>query len=326
MAPQFQALSQRPKQIIYATRILWFVLCGWALKSIGLTASVLCLPFLMSKEELALHANTLPTYAASIFTLIVLSLMVFLNAYFIQKMKSGSNSARWVLLSLLIVKIYMSFFHLIAYATDGRLLSLVLPILTIIELVALFILYTNPTAAWFKGIKEHKKQAMELISLQLPPKPKQHQVAVCLLSISILISIVYSICIRKELMNTLKQSYEGLNLPSNIEGMTYTISLFGYLLMAWFVYKVAVGRNWARMTILIFTIVGWLMMAVQFGFMPESAMTNEVTNIYSNPLTFKGMASYLLQIANFTAICLLFSKASNAWYRKQKELAVQVSI
>jgi hypothetical protein len=325
MTPQHQILAQRPKQILYATRILWSVLCGWALKSIGLTISVLCMPFLMSKEELASYSNTLPSHADSILTLILLLLMVFLNAYFIQKMKSGSNGARWVLFSILIVKIYMSVFFLIDYSTDGRLLSLVLPILTLVEMVALYILYTNPAAAWFKRIKEHKKEKMHLISIQMPPQPSQLRIAIRLFWACLLFSFLYSIALRKELMDTTLQSYEGVNLPSNIEGMIYTITLFSYLFIAWLVYKIAVGRNWARMTVLTFTIIGLLMIAAQFGLMPKSTITNEVTSIYSNPLSFKGMASYLLQIINFTAVCLLFSKSSNSWYRKQKELEKQLN-
>jgi hypothetical protein len=327
-----ELLSQRPKQVTYAARILWPVLCLWAIPLIGYSIFSLCLPLFLSLEELASYTGNVPGYTATqlllfsgIVSLVFSSLFVYLNFWLINKMKAGSSGSRYGLILFLIPKIALSLAFIYYYFSHGGLLSLIIPFFTLLEMIALALLYINSAAAWFKRMRAYNKEIMHLINIQMPPQPKQIRVSIWVFTAALLLSFVYYMYTRHEVMETVLQQYESTNLPSIFPELMTTLAVLSYLLMAWLIYKVANGRNWARMITLTLICVGLLAIIPQLVFSQGNTTTSLIVNKYYNPYTLKGMAVYLLHIINIVAVCLLFLKPSNTWYRKRKELENQLS-
>ena len=85
------------------------------------------------------------------------------------------------------------------------------------------------------------------------------------------------------------------------------IILFTYAIMSWVVLKISSGRNWARILWLIVFIIG----------IPISIPN--LTTVYN-----QSKVIFLISIINsglqLIAVCFLFSKAGNVWFKAQKEL------
>jgi uncharacterized protein involved in response to NO len=93
------------------------------------------------------------------------------------------------------------------------------------------------------------------------------------------------------------------SVPALIFNQAFTIAI-----MFWLYYKIWVGRNWARIVLLVFTILGCVMSAGVFatGFMPAMPAIMKVQ-----------MAVGI--VVSFVVIWMLFTSPGKDWFRPRSE-------
>ncbi len=128
-------------------------------------------------------------------------------------------------------------------------------------------------------------------------KPKQVTTAVNLLWIIMGLGVISSIF-------TFSSSLEIANVSGlGLRWLIFTL-YFTYLLLAFLIWKIGQGRNWARITYLILFVIG-----VPF------TLYNYLTSEVSLFLIISGLAGIIVQIVVLT---LLFQKPSSEWFKKNK--------
>jgi hypothetical protein len=97
------------------------------------------------------------------------------------------------------------------------------------------------------------------------------------------------------------------DFPMNKDLFGFLVILFTFTIMAWMVFKISSGRNWARILFLVMFMIG----------VPLSIPSLTISYHYSK-------AVFLITIINsglqLMVVYFLFSKAGNAWFKAQKEL------
>jgi hypothetical protein len=249
--------------------------------------------------------------------LLITASLIFFIISAIRNISLGRNWARIIALLMGIINVIISIFCIFLYAHFGHFITLILPALTIIHMVALFFLFTGQGASWFKEIKNYKKEQLELIAIQMPAKPKSFAIAIWLLWINLFISFTYFLLMKDEILNITTERFAKLDVPQTWVHYFFWGTLMVYLICVWLNYKITVGRQWARILLLIFCLYGL------FGFL--ISLNDPLVMRFYNPSTLKGCVSILIWILTYSALGLLFTKSSNSWYRKQKELMSQAN-
>jgi hypothetical protein len=125
-------------------------------------------------------------------------------------------------------------------------------------------------------------------------KPKAVAIAVLILWLALAIGLI-SLVVR------LSQTAQPVS-----SGLLYSILAIAFAVMAFFVYKISQGRNWARITYLVLMLLG------MFRTVPSL-----VSAIDRAPGA--GALSAIVVVAQLVAIALLFTGSSNAWFRRRRE-------
>lgn len=82
------------------------------------------------------------------------------------------------------------------------------------------------------------------------------------------------------------------------------VALFSVAIWSWFIIKIAVGRNWARITYLVLTALGYLLIPLNWQL--------QVALMKANPLY--AVITSVNAIINIYALFSLFTKPANAWF------------
>ncbi|HEV7681257.1 MAG TPA: hypothetical protein VGO68_03980 [Pyrinomonadaceae bacterium] len=126
-----------------------------------------------------------------------------------------------------------------------------------------------------------------------PERPPAATLAVQLFSASLAIGIVRAL----------------FDLTQRVSGVYFLIALLVlvvfFSVLFFFVNRVAAGRNWARILLLILLVIGLPL-----------AIPNYVIELKASLL--RGSLSVLVGILQTVGMCLLFTKDSNSWFRKRK--------
>jgi len=128
----------------------------------------------------------------------------------------------------------------------------------------------------------------------LPGRPKEVTLAVRLQWVSLMLGAVTSTA------NLARYPRAGLSLA----GVTVVVAL-SFALVIWLTYKVSRGRNWARITLLVFLVLGMP------GFLSQLPATFERSII----LAATAVAILLLQCFS---LYLVFIAAGARWFRRNK--------
>lgn len=121
--------------------------------------------------------------------------------------------------------------------------------------------------------------------------PASIKTAVLLMWTAFLLSIITSYA-------RVNSSEPGFALP-----IIYLFMIVYFLLLALIVYQTSRGRNWARITYVVLTLLGW------YGTIVEPIMS-----IKRAPVV--GLLSIALIVLGLIAIILLFMPASNLWFKQ----------
>jgi len=121
-------------------------------------------------------------------------------------------------------------------------------------------------------------------------RPVQVRIAVALLSFSMGIGVLAT-ALKWESLNSL--GYTGLLL--SVQFLTFSI-------IGWFYFKIWQGRNWARITLLVLTIIGLPFSLMDF---PARLQLSSIRALLGGVQIFMNLA----------AVYLLFSKAGRLWFK-----------
>jgi hypothetical protein len=97
------------------------------------------------------------------------------------------------------------------------------------------------------------------------------------------------------------------NYYTQIQSPTATIvgQVFGLLVAVWFYYKIYQGRNWARIVLLVFTILGIL-----------GSLTSIFRSLIALAPTIVKVQTGIGWVVNLTVIYLLFFSPGKTWFKK----------
>ena len=132
--------------------------------------------------------------------------------------------------------------------------------------------------------------------MQKKSQPDKVSTALTLLWITIAIGVIRSIM---EFSNTSELTSFGL-------GFGIFIAVFAFVIVASFIYMIGRGKNWARITFLVFFIIG-IPLAGRSLF--QSLLRNPVSGIL-------GIVEIILEII---ALVFLFQKPSSDWFKSIKK-------
>jgi hypothetical protein len=83
--------------------------------------------------------------------------------------------------------------------------------------------------------------------------------------------------------------------------------LISLLLMFWIYYKIYVGRNWARITLLVFSVLGTAM-----------TLSPTVLNVLATAPTIAKVQALVAQAFNVAELWLLFFSPGRHWFRRSQ--------
>lgn len=129
-------------------------------------------------------------------------------------------------------------------------------------------------------------------------RPDKVSTAITLLWILIAASVISSIFNFSSLLEITNASGLGLGW------LIFTL-YFSFFLTAFFIWKISQGRNWARITYLVFFILGVLFTIYDY-------LTSEVSTFS----IILGIAGIIVQII---ALIFLFQKQSSDWFKSKKK-------
>lgn len=135
--------------------------------------------------------------------------------------------------------------------------------------------------------------------MQKKNKPDSVSTALILLWISIAIGVIRSVM---EFSNSL-----GLATASGFgSGYVIFVTLFTFAFIAFFIYMIGKGKNWARITFLVLFIIG-----IPFSVLPA------IYSLITNPVS--GMLGAGQTILQLIALVFLFQKPSSDWFKSMKK-------
>ena len=134
--------------------------------------------------------------------------------------------------------------------------------------------------------------------MQKKKRPDKVSTALTILWIIIAVGVISSIFNFSNSLETANASGLGVNW------LIFTL-LFSYLFLAFFIYKIGQGRNWARITFLVLFIIGF-----------PITIYNYLTSAISTLLIILGIAG---MIAQMVALVFLFQKPSSDWFKSMKK-------
>jgi len=85
-----------------------------------------------------------------------------------------------------------------------------------------------------------------------------------------------------------------------------TVEVIIILLFLFLTYRVGKGANWARITMLVLIILGVI---IKIAYIPLVFGTSFMV----------GVSLIVVMILQILALCFLYSKSSNSWFKRQKE-------
>jgi hypothetical protein len=136
-------------------------------------------------------------------------------------------------------------------------------------------------------------------------RPKNVSTAIKLLYLSLILGIINSVLVVITLINSPVTS-----LPSAYLGITTGITIFilfvTLALLAFFIYKIGKGKNWARILYLILFLIGI-----------PSAVINLIQ--FFTTWAISGIIGFCEIILDAVAVILLFQKSSSAWFNLKKK-------
>jgi hypothetical protein len=124
-------------------------------------------------------------------------------------------------------------------------------------------------------------------------KPKAVGIAVLILWLALVVGLVTSVA---------SLSHTALPVSSTL---VYSILAITFAVSALFVYKISLGRNWARITYLILMLLG------MFKTVPSL-----ISAIGHAP--FAGALSAVVVVGQLVAMGLLFTGSSNGWFEQRR--------
>ncbi len=128
-------------------------------------------------------------------------------------------------------------------------------------------------------------------------RPDKVSTALTLLWISLAIGVLNSIINFSNSVD-LAQGYGS--------GFVIFVTLFTLAFIAFFIYMIGEGKNWARITFLVLFILG-----IPFSVLPAIRL------LITNPIS--GMFSVGISILQLIAIIFLFQKTSSDWFNSMKK-------
>ena len=135
--------------------------------------------------------------------------------------------------------------------------------------------------------------------MQQKSRPDKVSAALTLLWITITVGVIRSVM---EFSNSL----EVANAQGFGSGFVIFIIFFTLVFLAFFIFKIGKGKNWARITFLVLSITG-----IPFAVLPlfKSLLTNPISGIL-------GIGQTILEII---ALVFLFQKQSSDWFKSMKK-------
>jgi len=138
-------------------------------------------------------------------------------------------------------------------------------------------------------------------------RPKKVSTALKLLYLAFVLVIISSVLNISLFIPSLLQ----MGLDSAYSGFIIGVTIFIYVLslgfLAFLIYKIRKGRNWARITFLVLSAIG----------IPFSIIS-VILSLTINPLSEVLILSIVEIILETTAIVLLFQKKSSEWFNSKK--------
>ncbi|HLC90545.1 MAG TPA: hypothetical protein VJI15_02150 [Candidatus Nanoarchaeia archaeon] len=130
-------------------------------------------------------------------------------------------------------------------------------------------------------------------------KPDSVSTALTLLWISLAVGVLNSIINFSNSVDLTKASGFG-------SGFVIFVTLFTLVFMAFFIYLIGEGKNWARITFLVLYIIG-----IPFSVLPAIML------ILTNPIS--AMFTVGIGILELIALIFLFQKTSSDWFHSMKK-------
>jgi hypothetical protein len=149
------------------------------------------------------------------------------------------------------------------------------------------------------SVKNSRKRVNKLDNSSLTKRPNSVFYAVILLFITLLVGVVRSF-------------FELSSLGEEVSiAFVIVIQLFVLMILALFFYMIWIGKNWARITLLVFFVIGIIF------------YVDSVFNVIMNYSVLKvfdifGFIGFIQIVLQLTALILLFSKSSSLWFRGLK--------
>jgi len=105
-------------------------------------------------------------------------------------------------------------------------------------------------------------------------------------------------------------------LPQPLAARIVTAVLQLIILSVWwfFIYKIGKGKNWARITVLVILIIGWVGQLIIFG--SAWILIMSPTPLFPLPLLiWYTLMVLFFAIVNIIVICFIFSKSAKPWFK-----------
>lgn len=145
--------------------------------------------------------------------------------------------------------------------------------------------------------------------MDLSTRPKATTNAVRLLYLILIVGFILGVIniLTSGSMATLEQAQHTAHSPilQNPRLFAFSIQIVAVLILLWLIVKISHGRNWARITYLIFFVLGLIGIIQKYLMTPTQPMLIQAWDIIA----------CLLQLV---ALVLLFTKDSNQWFRSKK--------
>jgi hypothetical protein len=262
----------RPKRVQFAVNLLYLSL---GLRVVG---------------KIVILSPGLKTIGIELITRLAPLVIIF---YIISK---GRNWARIIFLVAFILFVPIRVFNLLKIWTSNPIGISVYFIYYLIQAVAIALIYQKESTAWFNRVSSMAAKPKGNVSV-----PIQVTTAMTLLYISLTVYVFVSLDILADIMLGI------IKLPPKIAFQFLLKAYVASCAIALFLtYLVGEGKNWARITLLLFFILGVIGSIV----ISVGGFSQIVVNY----------ACIYLAIIISIAMVFLFKKESNEWFRRSKRI------